>query len=1217
LSNRLIFALLLGVLPLAAQTSSLQGLVSDGQAGAIPEAVVTITNEGTSATRKTLTGETGTYSFLQVSPGVYKIVVEKPGFRAYSSNIRLQIDSPATLNVQLELGQVNESVNVTAEAATINTQNASVGNPFTETQIKALPLQTRNVVALLSLQPGVSPDGQVIGAKPDQNNVTLDGVDVNDNQGTPTGNGATGFNAVLPVPLDSVQEFRTTVAGLGADQGRSAGGQVSLVTKGGTNDFHGSLYEYNRNTLLAANTWFNNRAAVARTPLIRNQYGASVGGRMIRNRAFFFVNWEDRKDRSGTSATRIVPSETLKQGIVQVQLSNGTVAQLNSADIAAVDPLHLGASSYMMGLFKQYPAGNDPKSAADGGLNFSILRFNAPSELDNRAYVARMDFNLDSAGKHTVMLRGTLASNAQDSTKDLAQFPGQPSAAKSLDNSRGMAARYTTVISPRIVNVVSYGYTRLGNSSTGVDTVLPSFYFATLSATPRAAARVAPTTNIVDDLTWTKGRHTLQFGGNTRFLENDKTAYNNVPNYSFSRNTLLGLGGDISANVLALMQQRYGSSVKLSSSTNVTNALGPVFGIINQYGATFNFGKDGKAIPFGDPVARSFGTQEYEFYAMDSFKWKRSVTITYGLRYSNDRTPYERNGIEVIPRQSLSQFFAERVGAQAIGIPNSVLPSATLSYDLGGPANNGPGWYPRDNNNFAPRLSVAYAPEGDSLLVRLLGKGSVVRGGAGVVYDHYGTTMVTSFANSGSPGLASTVSQPLNTDFTTSFRYNGGALPAHPTAPSGGFPYSPPLVIGGFTALSGVSSNLVAPYQYLLNFSYARPLPKNLSLEVGYVGRLGHKGLMQQDFAQPLTLFKDPKSGQTWSQAGTILKRAYDSGLTPAQVQANPSLLPTQPFYEDMFPGAKNYKINGSATANYYYTVYNTYAGSDLDALNDMDRLRQPNGSCISVYGCNTFFALQAAGLSAWTNSGKNGYNGMILVLRRPVSRGWGFDLNYTWSHSLDNVSGSESDGAGVQDAFNPNGYRGPSSFDMRHAVTANSVVELPFGRKKRFLNGIPAWADAFLGGWQVGLLATMRTGAPANISNAGLYPTNYLTSALGILREGATMPADHVFSDEKGIPSIFQATSAVQSFESQYPGTVGTRGIVRVPGSVNVDASISKSLRIKERHIVSFRGEAFNAFNHVNFTTPNLSLATPSTFGELTTTTAARVMQLALRYEF
>ena len=162
----------------------------------------------------------------------YKMQVQAPGFSVFSSEIRLQINTPTTLNVKLELGQTTETVNVTAEAVAINTQDATVGNPFTELQIKAIPLQTRNVVELLSVQPGVSSTGQVLGARPDQNNVVLDGADVNDNQG------ADGFKAVLPIPLDSVQEFRTTIAGQGADLGHSAGGQVSIVTKGGSNAFH-------------------------------------------------------------------------------------------------------------------------------------------------------------------------------------------------------------------------------------------------------------------------------------------------------------------------------------------------------------------------------------------------------------------------------------------------------------------------------------------------------------------------------------------------------------------------------------------------------------------------------------------------------------------------------------------------------------------------------------------------------------------------------------------------------------------------------------------------------------------------------------------------------------------------------------------------------------------------------------------------------------------
>jgi hypothetical protein len=283
----LIVAPMVGVLPLAAQTSSLQGLISDPQGAIIPGAIVTLTNTDTSATRKEVSGDTGIYRMLQVLPGPYKIEVQKPGFKTNTTSLSLQVDVPATLNLTLEVGQVTETVNVTAEATQINTENATVGNPFTEVQVQQLPLQTRNVVALLSIQPGVSSTGQVLGARPDQNNVTLDGVDVNDNRGT-TGNN--GFNAVLPIPLDSVQEFRTTIAGQGSDLGHSAGGQVSIITKSGSNQFHGSAYEYNRNTDFEANDWFSNRAGVARPALIRNQYGASLGGPIKKNRLFFFFN---------------------------------------------------------------------------------------------------------------------------------------------------------------------------------------------------------------------------------------------------------------------------------------------------------------------------------------------------------------------------------------------------------------------------------------------------------------------------------------------------------------------------------------------------------------------------------------------------------------------------------------------------------------------------------------------------------------------------------------------------------------------------------------------------------------------------------------------------------------------------------------------------------------------------------------------------------------
>src|SRR5215472_10516675 len=338
--NRLaIFLFAATTLPLGAQTSSLQGVVTDAQGAAIPAAIVTVTNSDTSASRKEVTDDSGAYRMLQLAPGPYKIEVQKDGFKTKTSNLALQVDVPATLDLQLEVGQSVETVSVTAEATLVNTENATLGNPFTEAQVQQLPLQTRNVVALLGVQPGVSATGQVLGARPDQNNVMLDGVDVNDNRGTTANN---GFNAVLPIPLDSVQEFRTTSAGQGADLGHAAGGQVAIVTKSGTNQFHGSVYEYNRNTAFEANDWFSNRAGVPRPALIRNQYGASLGGPLVKNKLFFFFNWEARKDRSQAAKLDTVPSDSFKQGIVKVLLKSGQTASLSPSDVQAIDPAGSG-----------------------------------------------------------------------------------------------------------------------------------------------------------------------------------------------------------------------------------------------------------------------------------------------------------------------------------------------------------------------------------------------------------------------------------------------------------------------------------------------------------------------------------------------------------------------------------------------------------------------------------------------------------------------------------------------------------------------------------------------------------------------------------------------------------------------------------------------------------------------------------------------------------
>ena len=1221
--------------------TSLRGTITDAQGASIPGAAVTLTAKDTGSSRKVISDAAGGYQFLQIAPGTYMVRTEKPGFSVNISNeIRLLVSTPASLDVKMAIGQTTETINVTAEPAAINTVDATIGTPFNEAQVRQLPLQTRNVVELLSLQAGVTQTGEVLGARRDQNNVTLDGVDVNDNQtsGVSTagpGNGSNaggqrdaGFNAALPVPLDSVSEFRVTVGGTNANQGRSSGGQVTLVTKSGSNAFHGSAYEFNRNTALAANNWFSNRAGVKREALVRNQFGASAGGRVIKDRVFFFGNYERRIDASGRGVTRTVPTDNLKNGTIKVSGSNGQTYDLGPADIKAIDPLGLGLSDTMKQFMSFYPTGNDAKLGTDAGLNFSGVRFNAPFKQQDNATVAKMDFVLDRASRHTLAVRGTMSDNRVDQV--VAQFPGQDSAAKLLNNSKGLSTLLTSVLSPSIINTFTFGYTRIALEQAG--STGPSLAFDGLSSqlnyanSARGFLRIAPTKNIVNDVSWTRQKHTIQAGINFRFIDNDRSNFlNSFPAYSFNRNTLRGLGGDLIPRITDYVRAKAGnSSLTLNDTANLVRAFGTAYGLVNQYSATYQFERDGQAIPFGAPAARGFNNREYEFYLQDTWKARKDLTITAGLRYSLFGVPYETGGTQVATTASMQQYWAERVGAAQFGVPGHLLPNAILTYDLNGPVNGKPSWYAPDKNNWAPRLAMAYSPaKADGVIGKIMGSSGVFRMGAGVTYDRFGSDLVTEFDRTGSPGLATQVTQPANTDFTTSARYTGGRLPALPSAPNAKFPFTPRTIVGGFNSQVGIASNLRTPYAYLLNASFARQMPGKLTVEVGYVGRMAHKQLMQVDTFQPLTQFKDQKSGQTWAQASGLLYDLSLKGITPAQVKANPSLAGSIPFFENMFPGLKDLYHTGNSTANYFNALYGQNDGSDLDALNQMDRERStkfPN--CISALGCNTFFPLQNAGNRTWMNVGSSSFHGGTLTVRRALSAGFAFDFNYTLSHSLDVSSAAESGagngGAIVQDSFNPKAFRGSSDFDTRHQINANGLYELPFGKNKKFLGGANGLINQVVGGWSVSALMRYRSGLPTTITNGGYYPTNYLTSSIAVIKPGSSAPESGVGFDQKGVPSIYRNTSAISSYIGQYPGSTGTRAILRLAGMTNFDINVAKRFFLPfEGHSLQFRAEAFNAFNNVNFFNPSLSLTSPATFGQFQSAMQPRVIQVALRYEF
>ncbi len=1227
----------------AQSTTSLRGTITDAQGLALPAVVLTLTNVDNGAVRSATTDPVGAYAFLQLPPGMYRIKAEKTGFTiATREGIQLLVNTPATLDLPMAVGATTQTVDVLGEASAINTVDASIGNPFGEQQVRQLPLQTRNVVELLSLQPGVTSSGEVMGARRDQNNIVLDGADVNNNQNsglvaqnTNTGTGGyqgsnangantnAGFNAVLPIPLDSVQEFRVTVAGEGPNQGRSSGGQVVLVTKSGTNQLHGSLYEYNRNTDTAANTWFNNQAGVPRQPLVRNQFGASAGGKIVRDRAFFFFNYEERIDASGVSQVRAVPSDTLRQGNMAFALQDGSVQTLTPAEIALVDPLHQGVNPSILSVLNQFPHGNDPAYGQDGGLNFSGFRFNAPSHRNDKAIVGKLDFHLDSAGKHTLSVRGTLADNKDDQI--LAQFPGQAPASTLRDTSKGFAAQYTWIIKPNLINVVNMGYTRYSPALSGATG--PVLFFTGIDSLQNYNARpygqILPTWNPKDDLTWIKGKHTITAGFDGRFISNYTSSFtNSFPRYGYGATELIGLGADIDNAVTAYIQQRVGPAAQLADPTSVANGMGALFGLVNDDFHTDMFSKNGAPLPQGTPEVRKFIERDYALYVGDTYRATRELTVSAGLRWENFRPPYEQNGLQVDPTVPLTTYFAERNSLQSQGIPQNAMPNALLSWGLNGPANGKPTWWAPDNRNFAPRLGIAFAPSNrEGMIGKLFGKNGVFRAGAGIAYDRFGSDLITQYDQFGSIGLATASNFADSYSFSTSQRYNGSA-PGLPAPPQETFPVTPPNIAAIAGEFMGISPNLKPPYSYLLNASFAREIPGKMTLEIGYAGRLSHRLLMEGDVYTPLEYFKDPKSGVTWTQNNLEVRSLFDGGLTPAAVQANPSLVPNLPFVENMFPGLANADFPGSASANYFNCVYGDYNSSYLDCLHALDRNTTSSyvpGKCISVSGCYTFFPLQGSSMPTWMNAGRAAYHSLTLSLRRAFSNGVSFDFNYTWSHSIDLGSAAESgagqQGAAIQNIFNTSEFRGSSDFDMRHNITADFLYELPVGKGKALLRNAPGWLDQVVGGWHVSSVIRYRTGLPTAVGGDLAYNANYWLSSLAIL----TSPVKTgVQIDQNGNPSIFGNTGASNSFEDELPGHSGTRAAVRLAPMFNTDLTIAKNFKLPgEGHRLQFRAEAFNLFNNVNFTNPSLSLISPLTFGEFQNVMDPRTMQFALRLEF
>jgi hypothetical protein len=1290
------------------------GDVIDAQGGAVVGARVTLTQAGTDTGRSAETDGSGHYQFQSLAPGSYLIKVEKDGFRSVvRDRVDLLVATTQRVDFRLEIGQVNQSITVSEVAPTLNTQDATVGNPFGEKEVKELPFLARNVINLLTLQPGVvftgnsdtdrlsqgdsstldGREGAVNGVRGNQTNVTLDGVDANDWQNQ------AAFTSALPVTLDSVQEFRVTTANANSTDGVASGAQVALITKSGTNDFHGNLRWYYRTSGATANSFFNKAQdpEIGRPKLQRNIGGGSIGGPILKDRLFFFADVETRREASSFSVIpRQVPSDPLKAGVLVyacadiTQCPGGNTVTglggktfvmapgtfgLTPSQFQMLDPAGTGVNAAMVQYMSIFPSGNAPLQGFDGGHSFTGFVFNAPEATKDNVYTARMDYNIAKDGRQAVYVRGVLGGLKTDLIE--ANFPGEAPTATLLNNSRGIAVGYTSQIRNSITNSLRYGFTRLGvgqNGAQGPQFVVRSFTDSENFS--RAFGHQLPVNEIKDDVVWTKGRHTVQFGGVFRILRNtrqDDTL--SFPVYTVNNGFCISLCGDSVSNLNAA------GFPDANSHTAFRRAFMMLTGSITQVNTSFYIAdpKTGAVLPQGSTEHRRFAENDYEGYVQDSWRVRNNVTVTLGLRYSYSTPPWETNGFQSKVTTDIHQWLTQREINQAAGTPSDASP--LLSWGLAGRANGQASWFEPNKKDFAPRFALAWSPGyQDGLLKAIFGGPgkSSIRLGAGVFYDRLGQAMAVESDLNGSPGIGTPLidgSQQFS--LASAPRFSGACtftgctgLPplSNFFAPitSVSFPFTPNPDTSNLGFV--IDNHLHTPYTMDLNVSYQRELGKGVVMDVAYVGTFGRRLLAKADYAQYLNI-TDPKSKTTLFQAYQQLVKLAGPNLfqnAPAIDPGNIAQLKTIksiPFFDDMLPNmpafAAGFAANNlggdpgygslSPTQAFYAYAMSAFAPSWSCALFPLDTFTIPSSS---GFGLSTpwnstvdpqgdgfvLFTKQFSSLPGWTNFGSSNYHSVQVSVRK-TSGAVSYGVNYVYSKGIDNTSGSENQdnvpnvaltngtlNGLIQNPFNLRSNRAVADFDLKHNVNGFWLVDLPFGRGKKWGSGASRLTDAVIGGWQWSGTQRFHTGFPLGPGNGFNFPTNFFLESngavLGNIKTSVTRSdsANH-------FPNLFSNFADILTkIAPALPGEPGSRNVFRGPAFFSTDMGVYKTFKMpwKESQVLQFRVTAFNVFNTVNFSDNANSLSldpTSATFGQLAQTAGprggAREMEFAIRFEF
>jgi Carboxypeptidase regulatory-like domain len=1250
----------------AQSTASVTGTVTDTSGAAVPGASVVLVDTRTNNSYFGKTAGDGSYRITEVAPGPgYSLTVKKDGFQVFVVNgLYLPVATASTQDVKLELGTVSQKVEVTAEGSvTLDTTDTMIGNNLDMHAISSLPNEFRdNPANLLRLEPGVvsaitpaggpttgtgaidpnlTRDGSIAGARTDQANIIVDGIDQS--------NISSGFafDLTATIPVDAIQEFNTIVGNPVPQYGGRSGSQTLITTKSGSNQWHGSAYEYNRTAATEADTFFNNEEDIPRLALVRNQFGGNVGGPVWKDKLFFFFEYDGRRDDESESVEEEVPMDHVKLGelayinssggpdanstcagarLGAADVSTSCITILSAAQVAAMDPCSgidncsglpgfqaAGVAPALMSLYSsRYPHAND--FSAGDGINTAGFRFNSPNPLIENDYVARADYNLNTKNKlfarfNFVNITSLVQPNA---------FPGDPLTSPNLDKDRAWVLGDTWTVSPNLINVFTYGESRENTGQPILFNPGGSLYelsFVAGLSNPfvrqTSFETIAPEPTFRDDVTWVHGNHTFVMGGEWNPILYKDGITND---FTFIQ---MGFGGNLSG----LDPSETPADIWGPGLPNWEGAFVGNLGTIFNLQASINYTGQGAALPQGSPVSHDYRVNALAGYFQDGWRIRPSLTLTYGVRYQYDSVPYETHGVQAsFQNTNFKSIVATRI---ANGLAGIFGPDVTpeLTYELTGKVNHAPPLYSPEYHDFSPRLGLAWNPNySDGLLGKILGDHkTVVRLGGSIIFDDTVINNIVALQNQGDYTFGGSFAENFGSSVAgTTPTENLGLMPRFDSITSAPVPVIPPPFVTPVTPVAifnyDVDNQLHTPYSMISSFGIQRALPGGLQFEADYYGRFGRRLFVLADAGQTMDFTSD---GQKLSVAFTNLEKDAEAGDTPAQVAA-------QPFFESLFgPGSTQpiyaaFSNQGSGPAS---TVGSAMAEGNT-GLMVLELGLQP----LNIGLTPQFFVNALA-----TNLGSSSYNSLFVTLRKRLSNNLQFDFDYTYSHSIDNNStvphanGNFEPGVTTVlcDATNAHVCRGNSEFDATNQITGYFVYDLPFGRGQRFA-GTAGWLlNEAIGGWELSGVETWRTGL-ALTADSGISSTTSLAADAGqdFIGPRSALASDiHLLPGTTTIQYFKDPVAAAAAFTPALGLTVGTRDNLRGPHFSDLDFGVAKAFPLwSERYKLTFRADAFNVFNHTNFALYDPTLTSTSTFGTITSEAGqepSRVMQFALRFDF